>query len=96
MFRKIGITNVILLILFRAKPTEKQQWISAIQNHQDFLNPESQILLCELHFNGNAITKRKDRNILTKGTYPTIFPGKQKDSPESCTSLVENTEKSNE
>lgn len=60
--------------MYRAGDGQRQQWISAIETHQQIDMSHSRIMICELHFDSNSIKKRKDRNILEKGTHPTIFP----------------------
>lgn len=68
------IMNHILLYLSnRAKDEQRHQWMSAIENHQELGNFVGQILVCELHFDPSSIKRRKDRNILAKGTIPTVF-----------------------
>lgn len=87
---------------YRAKDTEKHIWIQAIKNHQQLEIGGTQLMLCELHFDKSAIKKRKDRTILAKGTYPTIFPGAHElhrqlsDQPNSRIGNSDHIEKTNE
>lgn len=60
--------NIFNLNCYRAGDGQRQQWISAIEKYQQIDIYQSQIQVCELHFNPNSIKKRKDRNVLTKGT----------------------------
>lgn len=62
----------------RAGKDQRYQWTLAIEKYQKINDANAQILVCELHFDPKSITRRKDRNILTKGTIPTLFPDLQR------------------
>lgn len=53
--------------------SRRDEWISAIEVHQEFQHFSS-IFVCEEHFDQSMIIKKKDKNILAKEAIPNIFP----------------------
>lgn len=81
----LGIVSNCFAVFFivsnRAGDEQKHQWISAIEKYQKITDSQAYILICELHFDPASITKRKNRNILAKGTIPTVFGDLQRYVP---------------
>lgn len=56
------------------KTNFREQWIKAIESHQQFEHYTLRYMICELHFEPDEIKYTKTRITLKDGAAPSIFP----------------------
>lgn len=59
---------------------ERNNWIQAIQDHQEFDDTIPRFIVCSLHFNTTDIAISGKRKTISAGKIPSIFPNRNLDT----------------